>query len=82
VIAFTPEHWSASARNRDRHHPGTLIGFVRNMHTLLCRPAVNAEFAVAALAVCHQVDIKAPVRRVNGTNSRDYASLCPDVFND
>ena len=34
VIAFTPEHPSASAGNRDRHHAGTLIGFVRNMQSI------------------------------------------------
>lgn len=45
-----------------------------DLHTMLCRPMVSAEFAVAALAVCHQVDVAAsPVRRVNG--AIDYSSL-------
>jgi len=35
------------------------------------------------LAVVYQVDIKAPVRRVNGASSpRDYAALAADQFND
>ena len=34
AIAFTPESRSASARNRDRHHAGTLIGSVRNTHRI------------------------------------------------
>ena len=54
-----------------------------DLHTMLNRPAVGVEFAVAALAVVHRVDMKAPVRRVNGNNSsRDYASLAADEFND
>lgn len=51
-----------------------------DLHTMLNRPAVGVDFAVAALAVVHQVDIKTPVRCVSGSNTRDYASLCPDVF--
>lgn len=54
-----------------------------DLHTMLNRPVVGVEFAVAALAVVHQVDLKAPVRRVNGNNSpRDYAVLAADEFND
>ncbi|MGD1024747.1 MAG: hypothetical protein ABR880_18320 [Candidatus Sulfotelmatobacter sp.] len=54
-----------------------------DLHTMLNRPGVGAEFAVAALAVVYQVDIKAPVRRVNGASSpRDYAALAADQFND
>src|ERR1017187_10249275 len=32
VIAIIPESRSASVRNRDRHHLGTLIGIARNTH--------------------------------------------------
>ncbi len=53
-----------------------------DLHTMLNRPVVGVEFAVAALAVVHRVDMKAPVRRVSGSNARDYASLAADEFND
>ena len=42
-----------------------------DLHTMLNRPVVGVEFAVAALAVVHRVDMKAPVRRVSGSNARD-----------
>jgi hypothetical protein len=54
-----------------------------DLHLMLNRPVVGVDFAVAALAVVHRVDMKAPVRRVNGANSpRDYAALAADQFND
>jgi hypothetical protein len=52
------------------------------IHDLLNRPVVGVDFAVAALAVVHQITIKAPVRRVSGSNARDYAALAADEFND
>jgi len=52
-----------------------------DLHTMLNRPVVGVDFAVAALAVVHQVTVKAPVRRVNGSNARDYASIAEAEFN-
>jgi hypothetical protein len=34
VIAIISESRSASVRNRDRHHVGTLIGIARNTHVV------------------------------------------------
>ena len=39
LIGIIPEPRIASPRNRDRHQPGTLIGFARN--TQLARPQVE-----------------------------------------
>ena len=53
-----------------------------HIHNFLNRPMVSVEFAIAALAVCYQIAIKAPVRKVNGV-PRSYASLCPkNLFDD
>ncbi|MGO8811972.1 MAG: hypothetical protein ACLQJF_21140 [Candidatus Sulfotelmatobacter sp.] len=42
----------------------------------------NAVYTRAALEVLHGVKVPKPVRRVRNSDTRDYASLCPDLFNE
>src|ERR1017187_1221433 len=69
VIAITSESRSASVRNRDRHHLGTLIAIARNTQPTPQRRAESQNLPTVALSVLAPSQARS-------------ADCCAPLFND